>query len=181
MKSFVLLLGLTLAIRPVAAQTDYRDLDAERPLVTEDAYAIERGALEFTLAGASTVAGATDPSGTLVPELGLGLDNAQLSLAWPLARFVGGSYRSLGPRVGVLVNPFTQSRRWPALGFRLDAAAIEGTDGALDGRLTGKVIATRAFGATRMHLNASFTAGPEAPKYDEEFPSRAAASIALDR
>lgn len=174
-----LLLGASAA--SLAAQTDYRNLDAERPLATEDAYAIERGALEFSVAGASTLVGAVDPPGIVSPELGLGLDNAQLTLAWPFARYLKGGLRSLGPRVGLLYNPFTQSRRWPAVALRLDAAGIEGSDGALDGRLTGKLIATRAFGVTRMHVNAAFTGGPEAPRYEEEFPARASVSLAVDR
>lgn len=181
MKSFFLILGLAGFVRPLAAQIDYRNLDAERPLRSEDAYPIERGAVEFTLAAATTLAGAVDPNGVLLPELGLGLDNAQLSFAWPMSRFVDGSIRSLGPRAGLLYSPFTQSRRWPALALRVDAAAIEGTDGALDGRLTGKLIATRSFGVTRAHLNAAFTAGPQAPKYEEEFPARFEATAALDR
>ena len=170
---------LLLAAGDVAAQTDYRNLDDERPLLTEDAYALERGAIELSLpygfarGGGSTVHAFT-------PELGLGLDNAQLVLKWPFGRLADGTLRSLGPRVGLLYNPFTQPRRWPALAFRIDAAAIEGSDGALDGRVTGKVIATRSFGVTRLHLNAAFTAGPEAPKYDLEFPARATATIALD-
>lgn len=165
---------------PLAAQTDWRNLDDERPLVTEDAYPLERGALELMLPYTfERASGAT--AHTFTPELGLGLDNAQLVFKWPFGRLEDGTVRSFGPRVGVLFNPFTQPRRWPALALRLDAAAIEGTDGALDGRVTTKLIATRSFGVTRIHLNGAFTAGPESPKYDLEFPARASATIAVDR
>lgn len=165
---------------PLAAQTDWRNLDDERPLVTEDAYPLERGALELVLPYTfERASGAT--AHTFTPELGLGFDNAQLVFKWPFGRLEDGTVRSFGPRVGVLFNPFTQPRRWPALALRLDAAAIEGTDGALDGRVTTKLIATRSFGVTRIHLNGAFTAGPEAPKYDLEFPARASATIAVDR
>jgi len=164
-----------------AAQTDYRNLDDERPLVTEDAYALERGAFEVMLPYTLERVSAGDPSAHLLsPELGLGLENAQLSFKWPLALEAGGAFRSLGPRLGLLYNPFTQPRRWPALALRVDGALIEGSDGAPDARFTGKAILTRSFGATRLHANLAFTAGPEAPASGIEFPARTTYTLALD-
>jgi hypothetical protein len=164
-----------------AAQTDYRNLDDERPLVTEDAYALERGAFEVMFPYTFERASAGGPHAHLFsPELGLGLDNAQLSFKWPLALESGGAVRSLGPRLGLLYNPFTQPRGWPALALRIDGALIEGSDGAPDGRVTGKAILTRSFGASRVHANFAFTAGPESPASGIEFPARTTWTLALD-
>lgn len=180
MKSLIVIVGLVLAAHPAVAQVDYRNLDAERPLVTEDAYAIERGAVELTLPFTFERADGVTTH-LMSPEVGFGLDNAQLTLGWPMGRAAGGTMRSFGPRLGFLYNPFTQPKRWPAVALRVDGALIEDVSGGVDGRVTTKLIATRSFGATRAHLNAAFTAGPEAPKYEEEFPSRLAGSVALDR
>jgi hypothetical protein len=177
---FAFIAVTSLVALPAAAQTDYRNLDAERPLLTEDAYPLERGVLELSLPYSFHRSGGASEH-FLAPEFGVGLDNAQLTFSWPLGHSEADGTTSLGPRLGLLYTPFTQPRRWPALALRLDAAAIEGSDGALDGRVTGKLIATRSFGTTRMHLNGSFTAGPEAPKYRAEFPTRASATMALDR
>ena len=181
MKSRILLLGLALVVHPLAAQTDYRNLDAERPLHTEDAYPIERGSFELALGLSPMLAGGNPGVYTLEPELTLGLDNAQLSLAWPYGHSDGDGVTPLGPRLSFLYDPFTQSRRWPALAFRVSAAAVDGNDLNADIRVTGKLIATRSFGVTRLHLNAAFTAGPEAPRYTLEYPERAVGTIALDR
>jgi hypothetical protein len=164
-----------------AAQTDYRNLDDERPLVTEDAYALERGAFEVMLPYTFERASSGGRHAHLLsPELGLGLDNAQLSFKWPLAIESDGAFRSLGPRLGFLYNPFTQPRTWPALALRIDGALIEGSDGAPDGRLTGKAILTRSFGATRLHANFAFSAGPASPASGIEFPARTTYTLALD-
>jgi hypothetical protein len=181
MKSLIIIVGLVAVVPPLAAQTDYRNLDAEHPLRTEDAYAIERGALEFAIGAGRSFGVAGDGHLGFEPELAVGLRNAQLSFAWPFGRSDGGALHGLGPRVGLLLNPITQPRRWPALAFRVDGALVDGLDGASDLRVGGTLIATRAFGMTRVHLNASFNAGPESPKYDDEFPARYEASIALDR
>lgn len=166
----------------VAAQTDYRNLDDERPLVTEDAYPLERGAIEGMLPYTFERASTGDLFAHLVaPELAFGLNNAQLSFKWPFMFGSDAAIRSLGPRLGLLYNPFTQPRRWPALALRIDGALIEGSDGALDGRVTGKAILTRSFGATRLHANGAFTAGPEAPATGVEFPARTTYTLAIDR
>jgi hypothetical protein len=178
-----LLTAIVVAASPAstAAQTDYRNLDDERPLVTEDAYALERGAFEVMFPYTFERAASGDHHAHLLsPELGLGLDNAQLSFKWPLAFESDGAFRSLGPRLGFLYNPFTQPRGWPALALRVDGALIEGSDGALDGRVTGKAILTRSFGVTRLHANLAFTAGPESPASGIEFPARTTYTIALD-
>jgi hypothetical protein len=45
-----LVLGLLLTFHaPLAGQIDYRNLDDDRPLITEDAYPVERQAFEFLL------------------------------------------------------------------------------------------------------------------------------------
>jgi len=166
---------------PAAAQTDYRNLDDERPLVTEDAYTLERGAFEVMLPYTFERASSGDLHAHLFsPELGWGLDNAQLSFKWPLAFESDGAFRSLGPRIGFLYNAFTQPRGWPALALRVDGALIEGNDGALDGRVTGKAILTRSLGATRLHANFAFTAGPESPMSGLEYPARATYTLAVD-
>jgi hypothetical protein len=165
----------------VAAQTDYRNLDDERPLVTEDAYTLERGAFEVMFPYTLERSGAGDLHAHLLsPELGLGLDNAQLSFKWPLVFESDGAFRSLGPRLGILYNPFTQPRGWPAFALRVDGALIEGADGASDARVTGKAILTRSLGVTRLHANLAFTAGPESPASGIEFPPRTTYALAID-
>ena len=180
MKSLFAFLALTLAAVPAAAQVDYRNLDAERPLRAEDAYPIERGALEFSFPYAAEIEGGRWAH-IVSPELAAGLGNAQLGLGWPLLRTAGGDYASLGPRLSLLWNANTESPSLPGVGLRLDGAAFDGADGALDGRVTAKLLLTRGFGATRLHLNGALSAGPEVPRYVEEFAPRREALIAVDR
>ena len=69
-----------------AAQIDYRNLDDDRPVVTEDAYPIERYA--FELIAPYTYESEADGARlhALVPEVAYGiLSNAQLGVKAPLA------------------------------------------------------------------------------------------------
>lgn len=177
------IMALALAAGPLAAQTDYRNLDDDRPAPTEDAYPVEQGALELVFPwlleqghGASVHA--------LVPELAWGaLPNLHLGVKAPLAlRDLGDSDAGLaGIRAFGLYNFFTESRTLPALALRGDLALPVGEFGGEDLRGSLELIATRSFGPWRVHANGAFGfADPARAALVEPLP-RWSAGGAIDR
>ena len=76
---------------PLAAQIDYRNLDDDRPVVTEDAYPTEFRAFEFRLPYAFERARGGGDVHALLPEIEYGiLRNAAIGVKLPLARAVSG-------------------------------------------------------------------------------------------
>lgn len=172
---------------PMAAQIDYRNLDDDRPVVTEDAYPIERYAFELL----APYRFEDDVDGTqlhvAVPELAYGLArNAQLGLKLPIAgtdESVGGDtdWGIAGLRVFGLHNFNTEGRSLPAISVRGDVAFPVGSLAGDGTRVAIKGIVTRSWGRTRAHLNASWGFGPEDPPAAAEPLNRWAASLAVDR
>jgi hypothetical protein len=75
--------GLTLYFQviPTAAQIDYRNLDDDRPVLTEDAYPVERYAFELLAPYRFEAEAGGDELHAMVPEIAYGLArNAQLGL-----------------------------------------------------------------------------------------------------
>lgn len=177
------LLGLALVATRLAAQIDYRNLDDERPVGTEDAYPIERYAVEllapFTLATAGG-----DQQYIVAPELGYGLlDNAQAGIKLPVAvsTMNGTSLGGLGGlAVFALYNFNTESRLLPAFALRGDVAFPVGSLAGDGVRFTLKAIATRSWGRWRTHLNLLGSSGSDDDPGIDALP-RWAASVALDR
>ncbi len=166
------------------AQIDYRNLDDDRPVITEDAYPIERYAFEF-LAPYRFEAEAEGQLHTVVPEVEYGLArNAQVGLKLPLTAANGatGTDRGLaGLRVFGLYNFNTESRWLPALALRADATFPVGSLAGDGSRFAIKAIATRSWGRMRAHVNAARGFGSEDALSVAEPLNRWNASLAVDR
>ncbi len=143
---------------PAAAQKDYSALDDGRPVTTQDAYPVERGAFELTLPVGLAKGGAW----SALPELAWGATwNAMIGVKTPITLGTGD-----GERIGVdglgafaMYNFNTESPTLPALAVRGDLSVPVGEHGddGISGTLT--LIATRSFGVWRTHLNLSHALG----------------------
>ena len=171
--------------RPLAGQIDYRNLDDDRPVATEDAYPVERGAFEFVLPwsfererGGATVH-------AVVPELAFGiLSNAQVGAKLALADLSAGDVAFRGiPSAGLFaLYNFNTERRWlPALSLRGELSLPVESFGGDAARFTLKGIATRSWGRVRAHVNGSWSFGDGDAAGGVEGAERWSASAALDR
>ncbi len=190
-----LTLGLT---RAAAAQIDYRNLDDDRPTTIEDAYPIERYAFEIQAPYRyERVAGGSELHLT-VPELEYGLaSNAQIGFNVPFASVRGradvvgpdGSIQQIGSsRTGLaglkvfgLYNFNTEGRLLPAVAIRGDVSFGVGALGGRGTRAALKAIATRSWGATRIHLNLARGFGSETGLGAADPLSRLTYGGAIDR
>jgi hypothetical protein len=179
--------GLSLAIpaRSLAAQIDYRNLDHERPVATEDAYPVERHAFELLLPLRTERERGGDRLHLLPLELEYGIvDNAQIGVALPFAAVDATGSDTEWGLAGVsafgLYNFNTEGPVLPALSVGADVALPVGSLAADDARVTLRGIATRSWGLTRLHFNAvrSFGSGDEP---GVEFAPRWSYSLAVDR
>lgn len=151
--------------RSAAAQTDYYNTDAGRPIRIEDAYALERRGFELQAAPLrlERSAGGAYRWG-IEPEIAYGiLPRTQLEVGFPLA-FVeaglGGRRTSglAGVDISVLHNLNVETRM-PALAIAAQVllpAGNLGPDRAYPS-LTG--IATKTFPWARFHVNGQYTFG----------------------
>jgi len=169
----------------LAAQIDYRNLDDERPLFSEDAYPIERHAFEFLLPYRFEEEADGERVHASVLELGYGVfNNAQLGVHVPFAvrNHDGDTQAGLaGVQPFLLYNINTESRLLPALALRADVSLPVGPLGGEGTRTTLRAIATRSWGRTRLHLNALRSFGPERGLSVAEPARRWAWSAAVDR
>jgi hypothetical protein len=162
------LLGILVPPGRAVAQTDYRNLDDDRPTSVEDAYPIERWAFELIAPWRYERTRDGTSLHSFIPELAYGLfPNAHVGLKLPIAGESAGSDRTWGVsgfRVFGLYNFNTDGMRWPALSLRADASFPAGDLGGAGSRVAIKAIMTRSFGRQRVRLNGSFGfgAGPEA-------------------
>jgi hypothetical protein len=167
------------------AQIEYRNLDDDRPVLSEDAYPVERYAFEL-LAGYRFEAESDGGElHTTVPEVTYGLiRNGQLGLKLPFAAVndgTGTDWGLAGLRAFGLYNFNTESRRLPALSVRADAGFPVGALAGDGTRFAIKLIATRSWGRMRAHLNASRGFGSEGNLSVAEPLNRWSGSLALDR
>jgi hypothetical protein len=167
------------------AQIDYRNLDDDRPVLTEDAYPVERYAFEFLLPYAFEDERGGGQVHALVPEIEYGIiRNAQLGVKLPLARVrEAGEVETgfAGLRGFGLYNFNAESRTLPALAARADLLVPLGALGGEATRVTLKAIATRSWGLTRFHANAAWTLGGEVGLAAVEPGHRWSYSVAADR
>ncbi|MEO8090760.1 MAG: hypothetical protein ABI703_10725 [Gemmatimonadales bacterium] len=172
-------------VGPLSAQIDYRNLDDDRPVVTEDAYPVERYAFEFLAPYRFEAEAGGDQLHIAVPEAAYGLArNAQVGLKLPLAAVDGATGTDLGLaglRVFGLYNFNTESRWLPALSLRADATFPVGSLAGDGSRFALKAIATRSWGRMRAHLNLSRGFGSEDALSVAEPLSRWSGSLAVDR
>jgi hypothetical protein len=181
--------------RGAAAQTDYYNTDAGRPITIEDAYAIEYRAIELQLAPLRLERGeGAAYRWGVEPELALGLfPRTQVELAFPIAWMDRGEPGNsstaglAGIELSVLHNLNVETSI-PAFALAADLLVPAGSLGPERAYPSLKAIATKTFTWARVHVNARYTfgdrAGPattaEAAHADSEL-SRWLAGIALDR
>jgi hypothetical protein len=164
-RSLRLLMMMSVAAAPLAAQTDYYNTDAGRPVQMEDAMPLERGALELQLAPLRVERrGEGRYRWQLEPELAWGvLPHTQLEVGLPL-HWTEGPERSVtalaGIRAAALYNLNVETRTLPALAFTSEATLPAGGLGPANPLLALGAIATRTQHWGRVHLNGRYTAGP---------------------
>lgn len=179
-------LGLCMSLFGTAgAQIDYRNLDDDRPVVTEDAYPVELYAFELLGPYRFEAEAGGAEHHTVVPEVAYGLArNAQVGLKLPFAVLDDGSgtdWGLAGVRVFGLYNFNTEGRWLPALSLRADATFPVGSLSGEGSRFALKAIATRSWGRMRAHLNVSRGFGSEDALSIAEPLNRWNASLAIDR
>jgi hypothetical protein len=161
---FVALCTLQAATAPLAAQTDYYNTDAGRPVRIEDAYAIERRAVELQMAPLrlERARGGSYRWG-IEPELAVGLlPRTQLEIGFPLAHVEGVAGRRTtalaGIEASVLYN-LNAETRLPALAIVADILLPAGAMGPDKAYPSFKAIATKTFPWARFHVNGQVTVG----------------------
>jgi hypothetical protein len=176
--------------RGAAAQTDYYNIDAGRPVAIEDAFPVERYAFELQAAPVRL----ERRSGGIYrwavePELAYGaLPRTQLEVGFPMVfadnALSGRQYGLAGVHASFLHNLNVETETLPALALAGEIALPVGGH-ASDGIVTSaKAILTRTFVFGRMHANARYTFG-DAPQPNEteaaEPHARWMAGVAIDR
>ncbi|MBK7593956.1 MAG: hypothetical protein IPJ11_01615 [Gemmatimonadetes bacterium] len=173
--------ALVLAAAALPAQTDYRNLDDERPVRSEDAWALEFRAWEWMMplhyarhAGRGEV--------EFTPEVMWGaFPNGLVGLKLPFrASDRLGEAAAAGPRLFALISLNAETPHSPGFALRADAI-LPGGGASGDGVLVvGKAIATRTWGRLRTHANASVTVGRAINAPEADAPGRWSASLAAD-
>ena len=186
----IALLALPLAAVPATAQTDYYNTDAGRPITVEDAYAIERRALELQVAPLRLERTEGLYAWGLEPEIAFGvLPRTQVEIGFPLAYldFGDGHFRRglAGIELAALYNLNVETSI-PALAVAAEVLLPGGPLGPDDAFPSVKAIATKTFPWLRFHLNGAWTFGDE-PAVDDSHLAHASelsrwmAGIAADR
>jgi hypothetical protein len=151
----------------LAAQTDFYNLDKERPLRVEDAYATKRYAFELKLAPL-TLSQTTDRTVEYRPEIELkhgllpGLDVSAGVKTGAVRPADGGTRRAdTELELSSLLNLTTETRYLPALGLRVTGhLPLEGDHGTT---VELRALATRSLaGPVRAHLNGAWLFGDDA-------------------
>ena len=187
-RAAVLGAALALAAPPAAAQTDYYNTDAGRPIAVEDAYPLERRAVELQLAPLRLErARGGIYSWALEPEVAVGiLPRTQIEVALPLAFRDAGPLGSTsgvaGVELGVLHNLNVETSI-PALAVAAEVLLPVGGLGPPEVYPSVKAIATRTFRRARFHANAAYTFGSDlaASESGTVELSRWMAGVAADR
>lgn len=160
-----------IAARDAGAQTDYYNTDAGRPITIEDAFAVERRAVELQLAPLRL----ERPRGggyhwAIEPEVAVGiLPRTQLEVGFPFGIVDAGTQRTsglAGVELSVLHNLNVETTL-PALAVVADVLIPVG--GLAPDRTypSLKGIATKTFSWARLHVNGQYTFGDELSAADE--------------
>ncbi len=167
------------------AQIDYRNLDDDRPVVTEDAYPVERFAFELMAPYRFEAEAGGGQLHTTVPEAAYGIArNTQIGVKLPLAAVDEGGttdWGLAGLRAFGLYNFNTETPWLPAFALRGDVSFPVGSLAGEGSRFALKAIATRSWGRTRAHFNVSRGFGSEDALSVAEPLNRWNASLAIDR
>lgn len=180
-------LALIAVAQPAAAQTDYYNTDAGRPVRIEDAYPVERYAFELQLAPVRLEReGGGAYHWEVAPELAYGIfPGTQLEIGFPLAFRDGGDEGGAGGLAGIevaaLYNLNVETRTLPALAVAAEVLLPAGSLAPDETYTSLKGIATRTFPFARLHVNGQYTLGGDAGADDEVGDaSRWMAGIAVD-
>lgn len=148
---------------PAAAQTDFYNLDKERPLRVEDAYSTKRWAFEVQL---SPLTLSQDRSGGLSYQPALELKHGFLpgmevsvGTGWNSYRMAGASESRLSDvDLSALANLWVEGSWLPAAALRVTSHLPTESEGAAS--LEVKGILTRSiFGPVRLHVNGAAVMG----------------------
>lgn len=158
-------LGAALAPAALAAQTDYYNTDAGRPVLIEDAYPTERYAFELQLAPLrlERVSGGVY-NWEVEPEVAYGiLPRTHLEVGFPVSWLDAAGESTVGLAgidVSALHNLNVETLGLPAFAVAVEATLPVGS--LAPGRVYPSVkgIATRTFDLFRLHVNARYTLGP---------------------
>ena len=145
---------------PAVWALDHDNLDPNRPIQMEDAYAIPKGEIgvESGVRWNDRREGRTGV--TFQPQIIYGaFRNTQIEIQGDLftdPRSVVGANKSGDLHLGVLYNFNTETLMLPAFAVRVEADLPTGVRSkGLDSQVTG--IVTRSFGRLRVHVNAGYT------------------------
>jgi outer membrane putative beta-barrel porin/alpha-amylase len=154
-----LVVVMALSPRPVLA-LDHDNLDPNRPIAIEDAYAIAKGEIgvEGGVRFNDRREGRTRV--TFQPQIIYGaFFNTQIEIQGDLMtepNTIVGANKSGDLHLGVLYNFNTETIKLPAFAVRVEAELPTGVNSrGVDTQMTG--IVTRSFGRLRVHLNAGYT------------------------
>ncbi len=149
---------------PLGAQTDYYNTDAGRPMLVEDAYALERRGFELQVAPfrLTRSQGGVYTWG-IEPELAFGIANrTQFEFGLPIAyvdqRSGGGGTGISGLEISLLHSLNTETSI-PAFAIAGDLLLPVGRFAPSQAYASVKGIMTRTFPALRVHVNAQYTFG----------------------
>ena len=163
--STLLLVALVAGPIRLAAQTDYYNTDAGRPVQIEDAYATERYAFEMKLAPVrlERLRGGVY-NWAVEPELAYGiLPRTHIEVELPLVYTDLGGNRSRSGVAGLDLSLFhnlnVETRTLPALALRADVLFAVGDLGPDRTYASLKGIATRTYSSARFHVNGQYTFG----------------------
>lgn len=165
-KIALLILSAMLTPGVIAAQTDYFNTDAGRPIRVEDAYAIERRAFELQVAPLrlERARGGAYRWG-VEPELAIGLlPRMQVEVGFPIVHNEGGRNRSTalgGIEMSALYNLNVETRL-PALAVVADVVLPVGSASPAEAIPSLKAVATKTWPMLRVHVNAQRTFADEA-------------------
>ena len=158
--TWVVLLLMFLCLTAAAWGLDHDNLDPNRPIQMEDAYAIPKGeiGLESGIRFNDRRAGAT--RFVFQPQIIYGaFYNTQIEVQGDLftePSSLVGANKSGDLHLGVLYNFNTETLALPAFAMRVEADLPTGIQSkGIDTQVTG--ILTRSFGRLRVHLNAGYT------------------------
>jgi hypothetical protein len=171
---------------PAMAQTDYYNTDAGRPVLMEDAYALEHRGLEFQVAPVrlSRARGGVYTWG-VEPELAYGVARrTQIEVGMPIA-YVDlpggrGATGVSGIDLSVLYNLNTETSL-PAFAVAAEVLVPAGRFGPPRAYPTLKGIMTRTFSLARVHVNSQVTFGQRVTSNSGAPIGAAAQSVELSR
>ena len=168
---------------PAAAQKDWYNLDRGHPFDVTDARALERKALEFQVSPLDVTRREGGAYGwAIAPTLSAGLlPRTEFELGVPWAWSDGPESRGglAGVELGLLHALNIETRTLPAVALEAEVLLPVGSEAPGAAFTTLGALATRTFGRSRVHLNASGTLGPSAEAHQDQHRWRT--GLALDR